>query len=362
MSRTTPAPRSASTRLVILGVMLLSLLIFLAWTRLRHSPPVQTASRTEPGASARGAKELRREGGRQSASGLAAARSIAGQRRVQRVLQYGSGEGELGLVLGRDQPPVGPESFAVARDGSILVADVVNQRVVIYSSEGAYLRSIDLPGIALGDIITDNQDRLYVYDQVRRALHQYDADGTPRSALELNPKDIDTRGYFHIAGNAVYFADAAARDVLVAAVQDGLLVPPDESTERQAPGIHAESGRIYSLSLEKGQAARLEVWDPPEALSDGRSLEIPLPGIVSARFLGEDDTQRFYVQTERLEGDRVVLEVLTFSAAGERLAVTLMPENDYAIWTAKLVNVRGDGTLVQFLPQQEQARLNLFAD
>jgi len=348
-------------RLALVGVAVIALLVFYAWRVARDSYSAQSATRLAQGELVRSPGELRRDA-RLAAAGRASRVETTGQLSVQRVLKYGSGEGELGIVLGRGQPPVGPESFAVARDGSILVADVVNQRVVVYSSEGAYLRSIELPGIALGDVIMDKQDRVYVYDQMRRALHQYDADGAPRSRLELNPKDIDTRGYFHIAGNALYFADAAARDVLVAAVQDGMLVPPDGSTERRAPGIHGESGRIYSLSLEKGQAARLEVWDPPEALSDGRYLDIPLPGIVSARFVGEDDSQRCYVQTERLEGDRIVLEVLTFSAAGERVAVTLMPENDYAIWTAKLVSVRGDGTLVQFVPQQEQARLNLFAN
>jgi hypothetical protein len=39
-----------------------------------------------------------------------------------------------------------------------------------------------------------------------------------------------------------------------------------------------------------------------------------------------------------------------------------MPENDYALWTAKLVDVRPDGTIVQFLPQREQAKLNLFTN
>jgi hypothetical protein len=39
-----------------------------------------------------------------------------------------------------------------------------------------------------------------------------------------------------------------------------------------------------------------------------------------------------------------------------------MPENDYAIWTAKLVDVGADGTIVQFLPQRDQAKLNLFVN
>jgi hypothetical protein len=87
-----------------------------------------------------------------------------------------------------------------------------------------------------------------------------------------------------------------------------------------------------------------------------------LPGIVSARYAGEDQVQRFYVQTERLEGTNIVLEVLAFSPSGEQLATTRMPENDYVIWTAKLVDVRADGAIVQFLPQRDQAKLNLFTN
>ena len=265
------------------------------------------------------------------------------------------------MIHEKEQPPVGPESFAVGKDGGILVADVVNERVVVYSSNGVYVRRISLPGIALGDVTTDQQGRLYLYDQVRRALLQYDADGTWRSTLNLNPKDIDTRGYFHVAGNAVYFADAAARDVLVAVVPEGVLVAPDPATERKADGIHGESGRIYSLSLDKGQALQLQLRDPAPGTA-ARGLEVPMPGIVSARYAGEDQARRFYIQTERLAGTNIVLEVLAFSPTGEQLATTRMPENDYAIWTAKLVDVQADGSIVQFLPQQDQAKLNVFAN
>jgi hypothetical protein len=74
------------------------------------------------------------------------------------------------------------------------------------------------------------------------------------------------------------------------------------------------------------------------------------------------EAQRSYVQTERLAGTGIVQEVLAFSPASELLTATRMPENDYAIWTAKLVDVRGDGTIVQFLPEQSQAKLNLFTN
>jgi hypothetical protein len=285
----------------------------------------------------------------------------AGHLRAQGILKYGRAAGEIGMVNEKDQPPVGPESFTVMKDGGILVADVVNQRIAVYASAGTYLRAIELPGIALGDVTADAQGRVYVYDQVRHSLHQYDAQDSPQGSLDLSPKDIDTRGYFHITGNSVYFADTAVRDVLVATLQDGVLTPADKALQLTSDGIHGDSGRIYSLALDKGQALRLEVRDSAGQAAVHR-MAVPLPGIVSARYAGEDQAQRFYVQTERLEGTKIVLEVLAFSPAGEHLGTTRMPENDYAVWTAKLVDVRTDGTIVQFLPQHDQAKLNLFTN
>jgi hypothetical protein len=84
-------------------------------------------------------------------------------------------------------------------------------------------------------------------------------------------------------------------------------------------------------------------------------------GIVSATYLGEDQARRFYVQTERMVDNTIVLEVHAFGSTGEKLAVTRIPENDYALWTTRLVTVGADGALVQFLPQVNQAKLNLFA-
>lgn len=344
----------------LMGAVILPLVIFLVWIGLRRVHPTQAAPLHEPSAGATRNASLH-PSNRGPADAPTAGRAAPYQLSVQSVLKYGRAEGEIGMVSGKGQPPVGPESFAVGKDGGILVADVVNQRVVVFSNNGTFLRSIDLPGIALGDVTTDEQGRVYVYDQVRHSLHQYDAQGTPQSALGLSAADIDTRGYFHVAGNSVYFADAAARDVLVATLQDGVLTPADKALERTTDGIHGESGRIYSMSVDKGRALRLQLRDPA-AQSVARILEVPLPGIVSARYAGEDQAQRFYVQTERLAGTSVVLEVLAFSPSGEQLAATRMPENDYAIWTAKLVDVGADGTIVQFLPQLDQAKLSLFAN
>jgi len=361
MSENIPKRRRASLRLLVGGAALLFIVIFLAWTESKRVNPVRTSAIQEPSPTlVREASSLRK-GNEYSTNGGSGSGSMTGRVGARRILRYGRGEGEVGMIRESGQTPIGPESFAVGNDGSILVVDVVNERLVIYASDGTYDRSISLPGIAIGDVAVDRQGRVYVYDQARRALHQYGGDGTPRSRLDLNPKDIDTRGYFHVVGDSVYFADAAVRDVLVATLQDGLLTPPDKATERMADGIHGESGRVYSLSLDRGKALRVELRDTA-AQSSVRALQAPMPGIVSARYAGEDDGLRFYVQTERLAGTNIVLEVLTFSPTGEQLATTRMPENDYAIWTTKLVDVRADGTIVQFLPQRDQATLSLFTN
>ncbi len=346
---------------MLTGVLLASLVVFLAWIAFKPSHLAQTTTLQEPNPGLASPASGLSQGAQGTNRVAAGGRATAARLKTHCLLKYGRAEGQVGMIKEKDQPPIGPESFAVGKDGVILLADVVNQRVLVYSSNGTYLRSLSLPGIALGDVIADEQGRVYVYDQVRRSLHQYEADGTPQSTLNLNPADIDTRGYFHTANNAVYFADAAARDVLVATLEDGRLTAADTSLERTTEGIHGQSGRTYSVTVDKGQALRLQVREAA-GQPGARSLEIALPGIVSATYAGEDQARRFYVQTERLAGTELVLEVRAFSPAGEPLGTTRMPENNYAIWTARLVDVGADGTIVQFLPQQEQAQLNLFAN
>jgi len=356
---------------LLTGAGLLALVLFLVWvasivSRRTTAEGVTLDAAEVPSlhSNSTGVSGLRNESssdesGQHSTDAPASASVAAGQATAQIILQYGEGEGELGMVRENGQTPVGPESFAVSWNGDILVADVVNHRVLVCTSNGNYLRSIELPGVALGDVMADEQGRVYVYDQVRHALHQYGADGALQSVLALNPADIDTRGYFHIANHSVYFADAAVRDVLVATLEDGVLRPPPESAERLTGGIHAASGRIYLVNIIRDEALQLQIREAAEQHTS-RTLEVTSPGIVSARYVGEDLAQRFYIQIERLAENSVVLEVLAFSAAGEPLTARRMPENDYALWTAKLVDVRADGTIVQFLPQREQASLNFF--
>jgi sugar lactone lactonase YvrE len=289
------------------------------------------------------------------------ANSGLARRLIQRILRYGEGEGELGFVPAHGQPAVGPESFALDRNGNILVADRVNRRVVFCGPGGAYLRSIEIPSVNLNDVVADRQGGFCVFDQATRSLHHYDATGATKNVLQLSPADVDTRGYFHIADDAIYFADAAARDVLVASLKNGMLGAPDPTTGRTSQGIHADSGRVYCVSVARGEGLQVRVAHPAVQPAE-EEQKVAMPDILSARFVGEDEARRFYVQVERLAGRGVILEVLVFGPAGERLGAVRIPENDYAIWTTKLLEVGANGAIVQFLPGESEARLNLFLE
>ncbi len=284
----------------------------------------------------------------------------AGRRLIQKTIPYGGGEGEIGMLAPPGQTPVGPESYSISRSGKILIADRVNHRVAFYDLNGNHLRNLDMTGITINDLTVDQHERLYVYEQVSRTLRQFDAAGQPVATLRLDPADLETRGYFHVIGEGVYFADAAARDILVASLDaQGRLIPADPAAERRADGIHGESGRIFSVRAGKFEAMQIQIHTRE---SPAQRVNLSMPDLLSARFAGEDDQGRFYVQVERWENDAVALEVLAFSPAGEVLGATPLPENDYALWTTKLVEVTAGGALVQFLPREDQARINVFAE
>ncbi len=293
-------------------------------------------------------------------SNQAASTPRVSQRLVsRRVFNYGDGDGEIGFVRQEGQTPVGPESFALDLQGRVWIADRVNQRILVCDRDGTATTALELPGVTLNDIATDAAGRLYVYDQVRQTLSQYDAAGRLCGRLELDPAQRLTRGYLHVVGSRIYFADAAQRDVLIGTVSEGILSPPAGLAEEPGDGIHGPSGRLYSVSASKGEGLSLRIRDPATP-SFACSVEVAMPDLLAARYAGEDHARNGYVQVERWREERVVLEVLVFGPEGQRLGSIALPENDYALWTAKLVEARADGTLVQFLPAEAAASLSLY--
>lgn len=282
---------------------------------------------------------------------------VVARRIVQRVMAYGSGPGEIGMRRVPGETPVGPESYAIGPDGNILIADLVNQRIVVCSPDGSYLREVEVPGVTLNDLAVDTNGTVILYDQREHRLYAGDTAAGFTNSLTLNPREIDTRGHFHVVGDAVYFADAATRDVLVAKLAGTELHNPEPAAQRRFTGIHSADGALYEVSIKRGESVQVRIADPAQSTS--RELELPLTDVVAARFIGSDRAGRFFLSTERLESGGVSLELIGVGADGAPVERTGLPDNDYAVWTAKLIESSPDGRIVQFVPGEENAKLNL---
>jgi hypothetical protein len=286
------------------------------------------------------------------------AQSLSTKTVVKKTIQYGNQEGELGVARGISDAAFGPQSFTVAPNEHLFLADSVNNRVLIYSKNGEFVRSVSIPQFNISDVVVDEDENIIVYDHSQRTIAQFDSSGKLLKALALDPAAIEILGYFHIVGSSIYFANAANKDVLVGNISSGTLSPPDLVSARDSDGIHGESGKIYAVDIEKGRLLKVRVHDIGGV--DDADISLSVPGILAARYVGEDQSGRFYIHTERAEQNNVVLEVKIFDSGGTFLATTSIPENDYAFWTPKLLMIRrSDGAIVQFLPEATQAKLRV---
>jgi predicted RNA-binding protein with TRAM domain len=166
-------------------------------------------------------------------------------------------------------------------------------------------------------------------------------------------------GFVHLEGQSLYFAKAASLDILVGNIKDGALEAADATSEHTSDGIHSASGQVYTLDVNRGQGMQIRVHGDAENFNE-RTFSLPLPGVLSAVFLGENQKNEFYVQTEVSDGETVSLAVQKIGSDGKLLETIKIPANDYAVATTKLLVTDKDGGVIQFLPQINQAVLQTF--
>lgn len=277
-----------------------------------------------------------------------------------KVVDYGEGPGQMGLIDEDEQETAGPESFAIDGEGNFVVCDTLNQRIHLLSRDGLSVE-FDLPTeIAPGDVAVYQSESIVVYDYAGW-IHQFDFEGNRTGAVEFDRDRWYARLEMRLVGDHVFVQSADQVDHLVGVFEKGNLRLPSEEELRKFEdrvGAHGASGRRYVAHLERWERGSVDIWDLNGDLIGRMALEIP--GIVSVRFLGEDSARNVFVQVERVEDGGVALEVHQFDSAGEAVAKVDIPENDYYFWTAKLLSIDADGNIYQSLPQPEGMKFNVF--
>ena len=111
---------------------------------------------------------------------------------VVRGFTWGRGDAAIGLDTGREQSRIGPSAFDVAPDGSIVVLDHVNHRLVVLrrGTEAEQL-PIDFSG-GEGDLAVGGDGRIYVLDSsAKPLLRAFTASGAPIAAGRLAEPTAD---------------------------------------------------------------------------------------------------------------------------------------------------------------------------
>lgn len=97
----------------------------------------------------------------------------------------------------------------------MFLGDSVNNRILIHSPNGEFLRSVPVGEFNISDLAVDESGNILVYDHGRRTIAEFDATGNLLDKLAVDPAAVEILGYIHITGSSVYFANAANKDVIV---------------------------------------------------------------------------------------------------------------------------------------------------
>ena len=236
--------------------------------------------------------------------------------KIPMVLYTGEGAGTTTLALApavskgaEDELPEGPDGFNVLDDGTIVLTDPLEERLMFFSSEGKFLKAWEI-GFSADSVDVVKDDILSVRDAQTGEVHGFDREGKPRAApTTLLP--------------------ASAK---LTSPTSGLVTVPRQSAE--------------------------------EEHSFGISIDRPGLRLVSLQVVGRDQDGSFYIAVETTKaasGDEIDLKksVRRYSASG-----TLVSETDdlplsYYIPPIDELRVR-KGTVYQLMTVPSEVRINLW--
>ena len=256
----------------------------------------------------------------------------------------------------------GPQSFNSDDLGAVYICDTLNHAIQVYSPKGTFQKTFQIdPNMVASDIVIDRSGDMYIYDDVEGRLYRYNKAGRFISSIKVDILRIEGgRGAMHMAGRNIYVPDADQRDVLIGKVENGALVQPSPE-ELKAPlvkGINAPSGRKYYAELKDQKKGGFTIISADGKTS--KSVDIPGDNVLSLAFMKEDKKGNSYIQAERGQDGKVLLEIYKFGPAGNHISTTNFTDTGYHFWSVKLLSVDDNENIYQFVPSRKKGMLNIF--
>jgi len=273
-------------------------------------------------------------------------------------VEYGRNDNHIGLINTKNSHPFVSESFSNDSNGNFYVCDTISNKIRNFSKNGIFLKDIRYPAsISPADMIIDQSDNIYLYDAIQSKIYQLNTNGALSHRFSFNAEPLSSRGMLYISDQKLYIVDSNQRSLKIADLTDEKMNESKQSTLKPTitTGIPARMNRKYIVSLKRGEEGIINILDTTTQV-----ISFKWDGIVSIRFLKEDQHSNFYIQTERIQNDVVILDIHTFSHEGQLLNSFTIPDNHYPYWTSKLLSIDDEGNVWQFIPDVQFARINIF--
>ncbi|MDP8235379.1 MAG: hypothetical protein P9M08_03270 [Candidatus Erginobacter occultus] len=270
-------------------------------------------------------------------------------------LGYGAGPGEIGRINVPGTERQGPRSFAVDRDGKIYVCDTVNRKVSIFGPDGELIRTLAGIGLPTDIAVADSGD-IYILDEEGGRIVHYRSSGSRGEDLAISPGLLGRTQSLETVGETLLLRTRDGRDYELA--------PPTPDSDGEVkisgplPGARIDSRLFCRVRKVSAEAAEVEMVGPGGEAVD--LIPVPVERLASIAILGRDREGSLFLQVEqfRPEGPGVDLGVVRLNPGGIVLEKIEGIPAEYTSWTARLLQVDGNGDIIQMLPGPEAVELN----
>ncbi|MGB9823982.1 MAG: hypothetical protein ACPLN0_04435 [Candidatus Hydrothermia bacterium] len=244
----------------------------------------------------------------------------------------------IGILVGKEVQPMGPYSFTVTSKGEVIIPDPVNGKIKMLKTNGELTAIAELKGY-FDDIEVDEDGKILVLDRSRMLLISIDPQTKNIEETPIDPDFVLTPAKLRKYEGSIYLENIDLPH---------LIDLKTKNTTIQKP-VQIELNYSEKLLLNMISAEKVSV------------KEIPIMGVVSAEWLGNDKNGNIYIQIERATGETSIeLQVLKFDKEGKLVETLTIPENNYYLWTSRLLYVDSDGRVYQMLPLKEMLKINIW--
>lgn len=272
---------------------------------------------------------------------------------AERVLPWGSGDGEVGLVpAAEDRAPFGPLSAAIGNRGNVFVLDQVNGRVVELAFDGSWLGARPAP-LAPSDMSIDSAGRPAVLSLVNHRLSILEKQGVVE---EIEVPMVLQIGGISTTPQGDFLLLDAHQETFRLGHSGAWIGWPDLLKTKVEGHAQASGGRPLQTLVRDGRAwilYRVPHQQEPEM--------IPLQGsedVASAVVLASFANDEALVVFERWRGAEAVRSLARYSLSGELRVETPLEGQPIAFPFKELVP-DDHGAVLQLLPLEDGLHLRV---